>query len=178
MTSSATVNTGLSWTRSGTTLTITHSSHGRSNGDMVIIRNANADNFNATVTVINVNSFSVSTANSGAFSGSAAAYSLGFTSTSATSTGSTVTAPAGGDVQLISMLISDSMSGTYTLTLPTSSTNGAGSNTTIYDSYAPIFRTWISGSSLTGSALTLTSSANVFSVSSIGSGDRMLRVNF
>jgi hypothetical protein len=145
---------------------------------MVIVRNANADNFNGTISNVSANTFDVTTANAGATSGSAAAYSLGFTSTSPTSTGSTVSAPSGGDVQLISMLISDSMTGTYTLTLPTSSTNGAGANTTIYDSYAPIFRTWISGSSLTGSALTLTSSANVFSISSIGTGDRMLRASF
>ena len=179
MESSSTVYTGLSWTRSSTTLTITHNSHGRSNGDMVIVRNANADNFNGTITYIDPNSFSVTTANSGAFSGSAAAYSLGFTSTSVTSTGSTITAPSGGDVQLMSMLISDSMSGTYTLTTPQSSVNGAGQNDSIYNSYAPVWRVYnAGGATTTGATMTLTSTPNVFVWASTGTGDRNIRAQF
>jgi hypothetical protein len=179
MESSSTVYTGLSWTRSTTTLTITHTSHGRSNGDMIIVRNANADNFNGTITYIDANSFSVATANSGSSSGSSAAYSLGFTSTSVTATGSTITAPSGGDVQLMSMLISDSMSGTYTLTTPQSSLNGSGQNDTIYNSYSPVWRVYTSGgATITVASMTLTATPNVFVWASTGTGDRNIRAQF
>jgi hypothetical protein len=179
MTSSATVTTGLSWTRSLTTLTINQTSHGRNNGDMVIVRNANQDNFNGPVTVINANSFSLTTTNTGGSSGSAAAYSLGFTSTSVSNTGSTVSAPSGGDVQLLSMLITDSMTGTYGLSLPASSTNGAGANTAIYDSYPPLSRVWISGSTtVTTYSQTNSATPTLFNFASVGTGDRTIRVNF
>jgi hypothetical protein len=145
---------------------------------MVIVRNANADNFNGTITYIDANSFSVTTANNGAFSGSAAAYSLGFTSSSVTSTGSTIVAPSGGDVQLMSMLISDSMSGTYTLTTPQSSVNGAGQNDTIYNSYAPVWRLYTAAGATINATMTLTSTPNVFVWGSTGTGDRNIRAQF
>jgi len=161
-----------------TTLTITRTSHGHSNGDLVIVRNANADNFSGIISNVTANTFDVTTANTGAASGAAAAYSLGFTSTSASATASTVTAPSGGDVQLLSMLISESMTGDYALTLPTSSKNGAGENTSIYNSYPPVIRLFISGSTTVGPNFTLTSSANVFNIASTGTGDRTLRADF
>lgn len=178
MESSSTVNCGLSWTRSTTTLTITHTSHGRSTGNMVIVRNANADNFNGTITVINANSFSLTTVNSGAASGAEAAYSLGFTSSSPSTTGSTIVAPANGDVQLMSMLISDSMTGTYTLTTPQSSVNGAGQNDDIYNSYAPVWRLYTAAGATINATMTLTATPNVFVWASTGSGDRNIRAQF
>jgi predicted secreted protein len=146
---------------------------------MVIVRNANADNFNGTITVINANSFSVDTVNSGASSGSSAAYSLGFTSSSVSVTGSTIVAPANGDVQLMSMLISDAMTGTYTLTTPQSSLNGAGQNDTIYNSYAPVWRVYTSGgATVTGATLSLTGTPNVFVWAAMSTGDRNIRAQF
>ena len=145
---------------------------------MIIVRNANADNFNGTITVIDANSFSITTVNSGSSSGSSAAYSLGFTSTSVTANGSTIVAPSAGDVQLMSMLISDSMTGTYTLTTPQSSLNGAGQNDTIYNSYAPVWRLYTSGGATINAGLTLTNTPNVFVWSSTGTGDRNIRAQF
>jgi hypothetical protein len=179
MVSSSTVNSGLSWTRSSTTLTITHTSHGRSNGDRVIVRNANADNFSGIISNVSANTFDVTTTNTGSTSGSAAAYSLGFTSTSITSTSSTITAPSGGDVQLISFLVNDTLAGTYTLTVPTSSTNGAGANNNIYDAYPPLVRVYTTGgATVGGGTLALTSTPNVFVISSTGSGERTVRLSF
>jgi hypothetical protein len=137
-----------------------------------------ADNFNGTITVINTDEFSLTTVGSGPTSGSSAAYSLGFTSTSVTSTGSTLTAPAGGDVQLMSMLISDSMSGTYILTTPQSSLNGAGQNDTTYNSYAPVWRVYITGGATVNASMTLTSTPNQFQWASTGTGDRNIRAQF
>ena len=145
--SSSTVLTGLTWSRSGTTLTITSSGHGRSNGDVVIVRNASQDNFAAAVTVIDGNNFSVTCSNSGGTSGSAAAYSLGFTyahnsSTPGQITSGTLTAPGGGDVVLIGLHIylaaSQRQTTTYDVILPQSATNGAGLNDSVNDLNVPV----------------------------------------
>jgi hypothetical protein len=123
--------------------TITHTGHGRTTGELVNVRNANADNFSGTITVVNVNTFTVSTTNSGSASGSAAAYSLGFTTTSVSPAGATISAPSGGDVQLLSYYHSTgARSGAaYILTLPSSATNGAGANSAVYNSFFPIVAT-------------------------------------
>ena len=139
--SSSSVFTGLSWTRTTTTLTITHTAHGRSNGDLVIIRNSNQDNFSGIVTVINSDSFSVTTTNSGALSGDALAYSLGFTVGTPTATDLTITAPTGGDVQLLSVLFATGARGgsqTLDVTVPQSATNGSGFNTTTTNAFFPV----------------------------------------
>jgi len=182
--SSATVNTGLSWTRSTTTLTITHTNHGRTNGDLVIVRNANADNFSGIVTVINFNSFSLTTANSGALSGSNAAYSLGFTASTATESALTIAAPSGGDCQLLSLLYATgSRTGaTLAVTVPSSATNGAGANTTSQNQFYPISRVQtISTGAIKGHSMTLNTSSNFnvfnFAALDISSSD-LIRLDF
>jgi hypothetical protein len=107
---------------------------------MVIIRNANADNFNATVTVINVNSFSVTTAGSGGTSGNEAAYSLGFTVGTPTAAALTISAPSGGDVQLLSVLFATGARTGVNLdvTVPQSAINGSGLDTTTQNAFFPV----------------------------------------
>jgi hypothetical protein len=107
---------------------------------MVIVRNANQDNFNGTVTVVNPNSFTITTTDTGATSGSAAAYSLGFTVGTPTAAALTITAPSGGDVQLLSVLFATGARTGTTLdvTVPQSATNGAGLNTTTQNAFFPV----------------------------------------
>jgi hypothetical protein len=183
--SSATVNTGLTWSRSGTTLTITHTSHGRSNGDRVIVRNANQDNFTGTVTVVDLNSFTVTTTDTGTTSGTAAAYSLGFTVGTPTASALTITAPTGGDVQLLSVLFATGARGgstTLAVTVPQSATNGAGANTTGQNSFYPIVRVQtISTGAVQGATLTLNTSApfNVFNFGSMNATlSNLVRLDF
>jgi hypothetical protein len=77
------------------------------------------------------------------------------------------------------MLISDSMTGTYTLTTPQSSLNGAGQNDTIYNSYSPVWRVYTSGgATITVASMTLTATPNVFVWASTGTGDRNIRAQF
>ena len=181
--SSATVNTGLTWSRSGTTLTITHTSHGRSNGDMVNVRNANADNFNGTITVVDANTFTLTTANSGGSSGTEAAYSLGFTVGTPTSAALTITAPANGDVQLLSVLFNTGARGgaTVAVTVPTSATNGAGLNTTAQNQFFPVLRVHLTGGGVTAASLTLGTSPN-FNIFTLGglstSSSQLIRLDF
>lgn len=183
--SSATVNTGLTWSRSGTTLTITHTSHGRSNGDRVIVRNANQDNFTGTVTVVDLNSFTVTTTDTGTTSGTAAAYSLGFTVGTPTASALTITAPTGGDVQLLSVLFATGARGgstTLAVTVPQSATNGAGANTTGQNSFYPIVRVQtISTGAIQAATLTLNTSApfNVFNFGSMNATlSNLVRLDF
>ena len=182
--SSATVNTGLTWSRSGTTLTITDTSHGRSNGDMVIVRNANADNFNGTITVVDANTFTLTTVNSGGTSGTEAAYSLGFTVGTPTAAALTITAPSGGDVQLLSVLFATgARSGTtLAITVPQSATNGAGANTTGQNSFFPVIRVQtISTGAIQGAAMTLNTSSNfnVFNLTSMNAtNSNLVRLDF
>lgn len=143
---SATVRTGLAWTRSGTDLTITHTNHGRSVGERVIARNTNMDYQVALVTAVTTNTFTFTTTNTGAASGSAGAYSLGLNfayngAAGSISTG-TISAPVGGDVQLQSIrihLASNTRLGTtFTLIVPKGNLNGAGGDTNMDDIYIPI----------------------------------------
>jgi hypothetical protein len=152
---------------------------------LVIVRNANADNFTGTITVINTNSFSLTTANSGAASGSAAAYSLGFTYSGTPSASAlTITAPSGGDCQLLSILYATgSRSGvTLAVTVPASTTNGAGANTSSQNQFYPISRVQtISSGAIKGHSMTLNTSSN-FNVFNFGALDTsasdLIRLDF
>ena len=55
------------WTRSSTTLTITRSAHGLSNGDKVVVRNVNESYVIGTVANAATNTFDITVADSGAY---------------------------------------------------------------------------------------------------------------
>ena len=79
VTTSCEVKTGISWTQTGTALTLTDTAHGHSVGDMVIVRNANVDAQNNVITAVTTNTFTITSNGTGAASGSAAGYSMGYT---------------------------------------------------------------------------------------------------
>lgn len=145
--SSATVYSGLSWSRVTSTLTINHTGHGRSVNDRVIIRNTSADYLVATITSVGtVDSYTVTCLDSGSLSGTAGAYSCGFTFAHDAAQGSiskgTLTAPANCDVQLLSLRIhlkANTRAATnYTVVVPASSINGAGTNTSNDTVFIPV----------------------------------------
>jgi hypothetical protein len=143
--SSASVEGDLPWTRSGTTLTITNPGHGRSLNDMVLARNVNIDPCYGQITRVDTDTFDLPTGATGATGGAQAAYSLGFSFAHIGDvdaiTGGTLAAPAGGDVQLLSLrvhLAAGVRSGsTYDLVLPASSVNGSGGDTSNADIFLP-----------------------------------------
>lgn len=141
--SSSTVNTGLTWSRVGTDLTINHAAHGRSIGNRVIIRNTNETLLVALITAITTDTYTVTCLDIGSISGTAGAYSNGFTYAHNAAQGSiasgTMTAPANSDVQLLSLRIhlkANSRSVTnYIVNLPASAISGPGgslNNDTVY----------------------------------------------
>ena len=184
MVSSSTIHYSLSWTRVGTSLTINSSGHGLSSGDYVIIRNCNEDNVWVPITSVPTpDSFVVTVSNTGSTSGSEGAYSPAFKSVSPTSAGSEIAAPSSGDCQLLSVLVATgARSGaSYNLTLPQSSTNGAGLNTTILNSYFPIIRAQLASSgAIVSAAMTLSSvNPNQFTVSGLSTSlNTLIRFDF
>jgi hypothetical protein len=163
--SSATVFANLSWSRSGTTLTVTHNSHGRSVGDRVNLRNTNVDNQSLIVSNPTTNTYDVTVANTGGTSGAAGAYSCGFTFAQNAGAGSitsgTLTAPAGADVQLLSLRIHLGASTrsllTYNVVVPASVTNGAGGDTSNADLWIPQIQVRQDAASLSAVGATLAS---------------------
>jgi hypothetical protein len=184
--SSATVNTGLSWSRSTTTLTITHTSHGLNTGEAVVVRNANADNFYAIVTVSGPNTFTVTTVDSGGSSGTAAAYSKAFTvSGTPSDTALVIAAPSTGDVQLLGILYATGSrtATTLSITVPASATNGAGADNTVLNQFFPIIRVQLATTgAITGTAsMTLNTSTNfnVFNLTSLSASiNSLVRLTF
>ena len=132
--SSSSVATGLTWSQSGTSLTVNNPGHGRSAGDVVIIRNMGTDNLASTISSVTTDSFTLPVVGS-ATSGNMGAYSCAFTYAHVNGAGGILTAPANSDVQLLSLRIhlgagnSARTGATYTITLPQSAANGAGANT-------------------------------------------------
>ena len=185
--SSATVYTGLSWTRSTTSLTIADTTATFSVGDCVVIRNANADNFYTTVTSVSAGvSFTVTTADSGGTSGAAAAYSAAIRTTTFTAGAAnvTITCPSGADVQILGLLIQTGTKGngaTVVITMPQSLTNGAGTNDAFGNQYFPIFRVQSNAGTITTAAMSIAVSApfNLFTISGLtGTTPQLIRANF
>lgn len=124
----------VSWTRSGTNLTISSTAHGLSVGDKVVITNSNDTGQQvASIDSVTTDAFVVTTTNSGGTSGSEAQYGTLFTST-VTNTGGDVTgvvmvAPGGkvATSQLLSLSIfCGSQESALVLTLPSGLGEGAG----------------------------------------------------
>jgi hypothetical protein len=169
--SSATVYSGLSWTRAGNTITVTRESHGHLEGEAVIIRNVNVDNEYCLIMGVTQDTFSFDvSSSSGTSSGSDSAYSLGFTTSSVDASGSTLVAPTNGDLQLLSAYIaSGNRAGTtYALTLPTSSTNGAGANTSVNNMFFPIIRAQSLTTGTVANATFTMSTSSPYNVMTIG----------
>ena len=177
VTSSSDLYLGLSWSRSGTTLTVNHTSHGHAVGDMVILRNTNTDYVSTPIIATTPNSFNLTVSNTGAVSGSDAHYSMGFVyAHNIGLTGGTLSAPSNAEVQLISMKVRTGQRAgtTYDLTVPASVTNGAGQNTGLSDVYIPIFSVRTDSDTLAAIAATIAvnqgAGYSTFTFGNLGSG--------
>ena len=129
--STGNVEGGLDWNRSSTTLNVTHSAHGLTTGDYVVIRNMSEDYSYESITSIDANHFSVTVADSGDTSGTEGAYIPAFDVSSLTDTALTLEAPSAGNCQLLSVnhFIDDMEDSSVTITVPSNAiSNGAGKN--------------------------------------------------
>ena len=134
--SSGNIESGLSWSRSSTTISITSTAHGLTSGDYVVVRNmGDTDYVYGTISNVSTNSFDITNAvNSGDTSGTAGVYIPAFDVSSLSETALTIEAPSSGNVQLLSVqvFINSSDTGTITVTLPSNALeNGAGENNSL-----------------------------------------------
>jgi hypothetical protein len=145
--STGTMYSGLSWSRSGATITITSTAHGLSNGDYVVVRNmGDTDYVYGVISSVTTDSFQITNAvSSGDTSGTAGAYIPAADATSVTDSAATIGSPTVGDIQIISIKVhfgAAKFGTTFDLTMPTSLTNGAGGNTSTATMNPPIVGVW------------------------------------
>ena len=132
--SSGNIESGLSWTRSSTTLTVTSTAHGLTTGDYVVLRGFNVDYVYVSITSTGANTFTCTVTDTGATSGSDGAYVPAFDVSSLSETALTIEAPSAGNCQLLSaqVFINSSDTGTITVTVPSNALeNGAGENNSL-----------------------------------------------
>lgn len=163
LTSSSVLFSSLSWSRTNTSLIITHPAHGRSIGDRVLIKDINVNYINAIIAGITVDTFTITCDNSGSTSGSNASYTVGFTfvynDVPGSITDGTVIAPTNVNVLLLSMRVhlaaNTRLSTTFDIIVPSSALNGAGQNTNNDDLYWPVFSVRQDGDNMAGVSATI-----------------------
>ena len=140
--SSGTVFTGIDWSRSSTTITITSPSHGLTNGDYVVVRNmGDTDYVYGAISGVTTNTFQITNAvGSGAVSGTTGAYIPAAGATGVSTSGATITAPSAGNIQIqsIKVITGTTLASSFDLTMPTSINNGAGANSSLLNMNPPI----------------------------------------
>ena len=170
--SSGTAYGKLSWSRSSTTLSITKTGHGLSNGDYIVLRNVNTDYLYASASNVTSNAFDVTgVPNSGGILGTTGYYVPAAKATLFDENGATISSPSSGSIQIQSIQITTPTKSntTFVLTMPTSISNGAGDNNSLYYQVPPINQVWnlSNGGQNTSAVITLNTSTN-FNQFSIG----------
>jgi hypothetical protein len=144
MMSAGNIISDLSWARSGTTLTITSTSHGLTSGDYVVLRNFNVDYVYVSIIVSDSNTFTCTVADSGTTSGSTGVYIPACKASSLSDAGVTLTPPSSGNIQIISakIFIAAAETGTFVLTVNGDIDNGAGDNDALNTKNPPLMNWW------------------------------------
>jgi hypothetical protein len=169
--STADTFTRKNWARSSTTLTISSPTHSLSNGDYVIVRNASVDYLYAPITVVDGNDFYVTVPNSGGTAGTYGAYTPAFKVSGFSQGGVTIVAPSTGSAQVNSINLSTGAksTSTFVLTMPSSLTNGAGSNDSLITQNPPIFQAYrLSNGTIVNTAVLTLNTVSNFNQYNIG----------
>ena len=131
LTSTGNVYSGISWSRSSTTITITSPAHGLSTGDYVVLRNMSSDYTYVSITSTGTNTFTATVGDSGDTSGNEGAYipapKATVTNSSGDVTAISITAPSVGNIRVNAIqLYANEQLSNLTLTVPSSLNNGNG----------------------------------------------------
>ena len=143
--SSGDVIGGKSWTRSGSTISISSQGHGLASGDFIVVRNMGAtDYLYCEISNVSSNAFDITDAvNSGDVSGTAGAYIPAFDITTLSNSALTISAPSAGNCQLISIshYLEDMQNSSITVTVPSNAiSNGAGGHSSLKTRVPPTFK--------------------------------------
>ena len=167
--STGTLYAGLSWSQSGTTVTVTSTSHGLSTGDYIVVRGGADSYLYVDITSTGANTFTYTSATSATTTGTDGAYVPAFKLTTVSKTGATIIAPGAGDCQLLSMTFQTggALSQTYVeFVMPADIENGAGGNTDLQDKNIPSVGIVINGTTNSGGSVSFstTGTFNTFRV--------------
>lgn len=183
--STGNVYSNLSWVRSSTTLSVSQSLHGLTSGDYILIRNMNVDYLYSPINVIDPNTFDITVTNTGDTSGSLGTYIPAFKVENFTQGGVTITPPTNGNVQLnsINVTTGPKSSTTFTLIMPNSISNGAGTNSGLTSQNPPIMQAYklSTGQQTTTAAVSLntTSNYNQFTINGLQNlVNNLIRLSF
>ena len=138
--STGTVFGNKAWSRTGTTVTVTSTSHGLTSNDYIVVRGGSDTYLYAQVTVSNVNTFTFTSGTSGTSSGSDLAYIPAAKITALDQGSGTLQVASAGNIQInsISLSTGTKTSSTFSLTVPNTINNGAGANDALTNQNPPI----------------------------------------
>ena len=145
-------------------MTITSENHGLLTGDYIVIQNMHVAYLYVSVTATNSNTLTCTVTATGGTSGDAGAYVPAFDATSYSQNGVTIGAPNNGNCQVNSIQITTptKTNSNFNLIMPTSISNGAGGNSSLYYQVPPIIQAWAlsNGNQNTSAVITLNTSNN------------------
>jgi hypothetical protein len=142
--SSGNVYSGLTYSRTGTTVTITSNSHGLTNGNHIVVRGGVDNYLYAIISNVSANQFNYTSTTSGTTTGVNAAYIPAITTSDVSQGGVTILAPSSGDIQVLSISATTGpkSNSSFVLTMPQGITNGSGTNTSVTNQIPPQAGTW------------------------------------
>ena len=159
--STGTLYAGLSWSQSGTLVTVTSTSHGLSTGDYIVVRGGADSYLYVSITSTGANTFTYTSATTATTTGTDGAYVPAFKLTTVSKLGATIEAPGAGDCQLLSMTFQTGtgLSQTFvTFVLPADIENGGGGNTDLQDKNIPAVGIVQNGSANSGGSVSFVTS--------------------
>ncbi len=138
--STGTVFGNKTWSRTGTTVTVTSTAHGLTAGDFIVVRGGSDTYLYVTVENVSTNAFDFASATSGTASGTDLIYIPAAKITSYDEAAGTIQAPSAGNIQInsISLTTGTKTSPTFVLTMPNNITNGGGDNNSDTDMNPPL----------------------------------------
>tara|TARA_R110002153_G_scaffold187960_1_gene340938 strand:+ start:529 stop:1215 length:687 start_codon:yes stop_codon:yes gene_type:complete len=126
-----TLYAGLSWSQSGTTVTVTSTAHGLTNGDYIVVRGGADSYLYREITFIDVDTFTYTSATTATITGTDGAYVPAARVVSIDDDQATIASPSAGDIQIgyIKYInATTKFTTSFDLTLPQGINNGVGGN--------------------------------------------------
>ena len=184
--SSGNVYSGLTYSRTGTTVTVTSNSHGLINGDYIVVRGGVDNYLYVIISNVSTNQFNYISSTSGTTTGANAAYIPAIITSNVSQGGATISSPSSGDIQILSLTITTGTktNSIFLLTMPQSITNGSGANTSVTNQIPPQISTWnlsngVFNGSSTPSSINTSSNFNQYTIGAISTFvNNLIRFNF
>ena len=134
-----TLYAGLSWSQSGTTVTITSTAHGLTSGDYIVVRGGADSYLYVIISNVSSNSFDYISATTATTTGTDGAYVPAARVVSINDDQATIASPSAGDIQIGYIKYINATTKTtnsFDLTLPQGINNGVGGNNS-YETQSP-----------------------------------------